>query len=128
MRIVTAAIDPELQEMHVPLSAAVMGEAAGEADFGARLVDSKGDLDVQGEDTDDDDDDDGEGRDRKETDDVLEGGVGDGYHVPPQLPEIDGLRWDRRKRDTSGGNGAAGGSGGLEKRAWVVCPGMGHIG
>jgi hypothetical protein len=127
--------------MHVPLSAAVMGEAAGEADFGARLVDSMGDLNVRGGKSADDDSDDGDDRDdgdddgddgtRKETNEMLEGGVGDGYHVPPPLPEIDGLRWDRRKRDNTsgGGNGTGGGSGGgLEKRAWVVCPGMGHIG
>ena len=43
VQIVTAAIDPELHEMHLPLHNLLMGEAAGEADFVVRFVEPDSD-------------------------------------------------------------------------------------
>lgn len=38
VRIVTAALDPELVEVHFPLLAGVSGEAAGDAEYASRVV------------------------------------------------------------------------------------------
>ena len=45
VQIVTAAIDTDLFEMHLPLTSLIMGEAAGEADFAVRWVDDSEDVD-----------------------------------------------------------------------------------
>ena len=39
IQVVTAAIDPDLHEMHFPLGNAVLGEAAGEGDYSVSLID-----------------------------------------------------------------------------------------
>lgn len=94
VRIVTAAIDPGLQEMHFPLNGLLLGEAAGEGDFGVRLIGDERPGAI-------DDDGDEEGaEDEKEE-------------------EMRRLRFSRTKRESVSVT---------EKRAWVVSPGMGHIG
>lgn len=83
VRIVTAALDSELKEVHLPLLAGVSGEAVGDADYGSRLVaraDSAEDVDPAGASA-------------------------------------------RMRRSGSGDGGVP-----KEKIAWVVRPGMGHIG
>jgi uridine kinase len=50
IRIVTAAIDPGLEEMHFPLNGLLLGEAAGEGDFGAQFIDERpGNIEREGE-------------------------------------------------------------------------------
>jgi uridine kinase len=93
IRIVTAAIDPGLEEMHFPLNGLLLGEAAGEGDFGAQFIDERpGNIEREGENE--------EEVDEKEA-------------------ERRRLRFSRTKRESVGVT---------EKRAWVVSPGMGHIG
>lgn len=96
IRIVTAAIDPGLHEMHFPLHGLLLGEAAGEGDFGVRLI---GDERPGGIGDDGDDEDEGEVNEKEE--------------------EMRRLKFSRTKRESVSVT---------EKRAWVVSPGMGHIG
>lgn len=101
IRIVTASIDPGLREMHLPLNGLVLGEAAGEGDFGAVLVGADGDdhrRTAGGEEDDDDE---------------------DGEEVNDREAEMRRLRFTRVKRESMSVT---------EKRVWVVSPGMGHIG
>lgn len=93
IRIVTASIDPGLTEMHLPLNGLVLGEAAGEGDFGAVLLGEDGQPSVKEE----------------EFDEV----------VSDREAEMRRLRFTREKRESVSVT---------EKRAWVVSPGMGHIG
>jgi uridine kinase len=93
IRIVTAAIDPGLEEMHFPLNGGlIMGEAAGEGDFGVQLIgDERPDaIDQKGDDV-----------------------------VDEKEEEMRRLKFSRAKRESVSVT---------EKRAWVVSPGMGHIG
>lgn len=89
-----------------------MGEAAGEADFAVRYVDESENGGTQDQVE--------SGEDRKAG---LEGlstdgkGAGDGFKMPERRTEE--LKFSRKKKDDEGGRG---------KRAWVVLPGMGHIG
>jgi len=93
VRIVTAAIDPGLEEMHFPLNGLLLGEAAGEGDFGAQFIDERpGNIGRQG---------------------------GDEEEVDEKEAEFRRLRFSRTKRESVSVT---------EKRAWVVSPGMGHIG
>ncbi|KAK8854574.1 uridine kinase [Kwoniella newhampshirensis] len=116
IHIVTAAIDPGLDEMHIPYnrSTLVLGESAGEADFAVRLID--GDLTTGGL----------EGE-REKVDDQREGVQSekelgaDRFKVPIKR-EMEELKFSRA-RERRGDDGAFG-----EKRAWVISPGMGHIG
>lgn len=160
MRIVTAAIDPDLQEMHVPLSTALMGEAAGEADFAVRVVPEQAapNVDVAASNTntntdvaaygDADADADVDSADAQlsglsleaqkgeaeaalpsgtKRDEDSEGALGalaGTPHAPKMSSVMDRLRWDRKRNEAPG----QGGEGLLEKRAWVIVPGMGHIG
>lgn len=82
--------------MHLPLNGLVLGEAAGEGDFGAVLIDSEAPHDLK-----DEEDDEGE----EEAND--------------RDAEMRKLRFTRTKRGSMSVT---------EKRAWVVSPGMGHIG
>jgi uridine kinase len=94
IRIVTAAIDPGLEEMHFPLNGLLLGEAAGEGDFGAQFIDERpGEI---------------------ERDDKQEGDA-----VDEKEAEVRRLKFSRTKRESVSVS---------EKRAWVVSPGMGHIG
>ncbi len=52
IKVVTAAIDNGLDEMHFPLFTLSMGEAVGEADFATRLVDDSEDIDDRDDDRD----------------------------------------------------------------------------
>lgn len=81
--------------MHLPLNGLVLGEAAGEGDFGAVLL---------GED--------GRPRDGREDEDYDE-------LLSDKEAEMKRLRFTREKRESVSIT---------EKRAWVVSPGMGHIG
>ena len=136
VKIVTAAIDPRLNEMHLPLTSLVMGEAAGEGDFGVRLVDhhfgengnehsqsgshsghradtrtqskSEKSADKQGEDADDQ----GDGIPLDLQENALEGFKLKSTTIGQRSTEE--LKFSRRHREstTSG-----------EKRVWVVSPG-----
>ncbi|RSH85620.1 Uridine kinase [Saitozyma podzolica] len=124
IRIVTAAIDPGLHEMHLPLTSLVMGEAAGEADFAVRLVDDTQDAEEA-------QDQDGTlgyaeytglGDMRAQLDLTLAGKkglVGEGFRVPVRKGTEELMFSRRHRRDTMPSS---------VKRAWVVSPGMGHIG
>jgi len=91
VRIVTAAVDPGLEEMHFPMNGLLLGEAAGEGDFGAQFIDERpGDIDEKAEDV-----------------------------VGEKEAEMRRLKFSRTKRESVSVT---------EKRAWVVSPGMGHIG
>lgn len=115
VRIVTASIDSGLHEMRLPLTNPVMGEAQGEADFAVRLVDSASGTsalrvapDVDGSSAAD------------VVDDQLAGGKAMVEGFKMHQPPTDTLRFSRRgRRETVSVT---------EKRAWVVSPGMGHIG
>jgi uridine kinase len=106
VQIVTAAIDAGLQEMHLPMMGLILGEAAGEADFAVRLVDAPEDVAAEGS------LDQLDGEERGD-----QAGMGDGFKLPATQAEQ--LKFSRKKRE----EGMA-----SEKRAWVVSPGMGHIG
>jgi uridine kinase len=93
IRIVTAAIDPGLEEMHFPMNGLLLGEAAGEGDFGASLIGDERPDEI----------------DREEQEEE----VGD------KEAEMRRLKFSRTKRESVSVT---------EKRAWVVSPGMGHIG
>lgn len=110
--IVTAAIDPGLHEMHLPLGSRMMGEAAGEADFAVRLVDDSEDAQ--------------EHEDAADATDIRPNGdfrnaiktehetTNEGFKVPIKK-EMQELQFSRRKRrDTMPLT---------EKRAWVITPG-----
>jgi uridine kinase len=127
VRIVTAAIDPGLHEMHLPLTSLVMGEAAGEADFAVRLVDDTQDAEeaqdqdgtlVRGqaydqgyaEYT-------GLGDMRAQLDLTLaekKGLAGEGFRVPVRKGTEELMFSRRHRRDTMPSS---------VKRAWVVSPG-----
>ncbi len=93
VRIVTAAIDDELDEVRLPVVAGhTLGEVSADGDFGARVVAMHDDV-IDFED---------EGGVDTPTGDALGNGVGVG------------LRFSRGVKK--------------EKIAWVVKPGMGHIG
>lgn len=171
VRIVTAAIDPDLQEMHVPLSTALMGEAAGEADFAVRVVSEQSsstaaasctrtgmrgemaslesehaapnvDVTVTEAEAEAEQEDDGDAatklstlsleaqKGEAEADQTKVQGVLGALAGEPHAPKLsaqsnmDRLRWDRKRHEAPG----AGGGEVLEKRAWVIVPGMGHIG
>lgn len=85
--------------MHLPLNGLVLGEAAGEGDFGAMLIGNDAPHDLK------DEQEDGEVKEEDE--------VGD------RDAEMRRLRFTRSKRESMSVT---------EKRAWVVSPGMGHIG
>lgn len=95
IRIVTAAIDPGLEEMHFPMNGLLLGEAAGEGDFGASLIGDERPDEID--------------HDREEQEEE----VGD------KEAEMRRLKFSRTKRESVSVT---------EKRAWVVSPGMGHIG
>ena len=150
--------------MHVPLSTALMGEAAGEADFEVRVVpehstergrrtvadisagvakgdeapDIDGDVGGQVAEAVSRNDETGQldgsalrdeaagssaGADGGECDSPLAALSGT-PHAPPSSTNMDRLRWDRKHNEQPGQVG----EGVLEKRAWVIVPGMGHIG
>lgn len=124
VQIVTAAIDEELREMHLPMRWQTMGEVAGEGDYAIRVFESERIDDV----------DEAEGQQSQlEAERAAEDGRGDLRNAlqldQDQLVKditksvgkmAEGLRFSRERRrdgeDTS------------EKRAWVIAPGMGHIG
>jgi uridine kinase len=81
--------------MHLPLNGLVLGEAAGEGDFGAVLVGNDVPHDLKDEDEDEE------------------------AEVNDRDAEMRRLRFTRTKRESMSVT---------EKRAWVVSPGMGHIG
>lgn len=112
VRIITAAIDDGLREMHLPLTSVVMGEAAGDADFAVRLVDDTEDIEDDGL-AENGREDWREGVEGLKTDGK---GAGDGFKMPERRTEE--LRFSRSKK----------GEERKEKRAWVVTPGFGHIG
>jgi uridine kinase len=169
VRIVTAAIDPDLQEMHVPLSTALMGEAAGEADFAVRVVSERSssippasgtrtgmrgemaslesehaapNVDVTVTEAEAEEENDGNAatqlstlsleaqKGEAEADQTKVQGVLGALAGEPHAPKLsaqsnmDRLRWDRKRHEAPG----AGAGEVLEKRAWVIVPGMGHIG
>lgn len=86
--------------MHLPLNGLVLGEAAGEGDFGAMLIGNDVPHDLKDEDEDD-------------------GKIGEGEEIHDRDAEMRRLRFTRTKRESMSVS---------EKRAWVVSPGMGHIG
>ncbi|KAK4685916.1 uridine kinase, partial [Tremellales sp. Uapishka_1] len=102
VQIVTAAIDPGLHEMHIPMSAlSAIGEGLGDADFGVRIVEEG----------------DGDEEDNEEENEDEDGEERFAVKVPNGTEE---LKFNRKKRRDSFTP--------REKRAWVVEPGMGHIG
>ncbi|WWD19289.1 uridine kinase [Kwoniella shandongensis] len=113
IHIVTAAIDPKLDEMHIPYnrSTLVLGESAGEADFAIRLVDES-------------DRDHGVDKDQEKPDNrdglKSEKELGAEKFRIPIKKDMETLKFSRSRagRDERVG----------EKRAWVISPGMGHIG
>jgi uridine kinase len=105
VQIVTAAIDTELHEMHLPLNKVIMGEAAGDADFAVRHVDGWGTSNDQEE---DDIEDNAEGEPLTEKGEK----IGDGFKLPTSQAEE--LKFSRKKKE----DGEA-----TAKRAWVVSPG-----
>lgn len=114
VKIVTAAVDTELYEMHLPMTGLIMGEAAGEADFAVRLVDAPqhGDEDgVQGYDINAESSRAPEESFVAEKDQEQEG-TGDGFRIP--ITPAEKLKFSRKKKE----EGAM-----SEKRAWVVSPG-----
>ncbi|WVF67596.1 uridine kinase [Kwoniella sp. CBS 6097] len=117
VQIVTASIDPGLDEMHIPYNAEslLVGQSAGEADFAVRVVD-----------------------DHPEQPDASAHGAGDDEHVDPRealktekelsaekfrVPVKKGTEELKFSREHKRNQSASG-----EKRAWVISPGMGHIG
>ena len=104
VKIVTAAIDTGLDEMHFPLSTLVMGEAVGEEDIATRLV-------GENEDADEDDEDDDE---MVKTQEEMSS---EGFRIPVKKGTED-LKFSRKKRTESTVR---------EKRAWVVSPGMDQV-
>ena len=134
--------------MHVPLSTALMGEvgeAAGEADFEVRVVTGERDptlavasgalgsentppnVDIPG--TEADTIQLGKLSLEEQKEEQAAGSLGalDGQPHATQASvgsPVDRFRWDRKRNDKPGqGAGEV-----LEKRAWVIVPGMGHIG
>jgi uridine kinase len=129
VRIVTAAIDPGLHEMHLPLTSLVMGEAAGEADFAVRLVDDTQDAEEAQDQYQDEtlvrrqDYDQGYaeytglGDMRAQLDLTLaekKGQAGEGFRVPIRKGTEELMFSRRHRRDTMPSS---------VKRAWVVSPG-----
>ncbi|KAL7422385.1 Uridine kinase [Cryptotrichosporon argae] len=113
VRIVTAAVDRGLEEMRFPLRAGptnpeAEAEADGEADFGVRIVAVDAQAppqDTQAE---------AEADDQRATLERPEAETGE-FKV--HVSELDALRFGRTQSAPA-----------TEKRAWVVSPGMGHIG
>jgi len=81
--------------MHFPMNGLLLGEAAGEGDFGASLIGDERPDEID--------------HDREEQEEE----VGD------KEAEMRRLKFSRTKRESVSVS---------EKRAWVVSPGMGHIG
>jgi uridine kinase len=108
VQVVTAAIDSELHEMHLPLNNLIMGEAAGEADFAVQIVDDSlaagpGDLPKH----------DAPLEDGTDVSSTLNGEEArDDFKLP--VTRAESLKFSRQKME----DGPA-----AEKRAWVVSPG-----
>lgn len=120
VRIVTAAIDDGLIEMHLPITSVVMGEAAGDADFAVKVVNDFQDVGDQG-----DENEGSEEGTRVDQEDWRAGVDGlktdgkadvEGFKMPEKRTEE--LKFSRKKK----------GDEGQEKRAWVISPGIGHVG
>lgn len=109
VKIVTAAIDTELHEMHLPMTGLILGEAAGEADFAVRLVDMP--EDVEGYDVNGESDEAADENSVQEKNAEQESG-GDGFKIP--VTPAEKLKFSRRKKEERVAS---------EKRAWVVSPG-----
>ncbi|WWD02096.1 uridine kinase [Kwoniella europaea PYCC6329] len=114
VKIVTASIDPELSEMHIPYNSdsLSLGEgpiSAGEADFATRTIPSTPSIGEE------------EAKEKQKPDprDALKTEAElSSNKFKVQVKETEKLKFSRvHKRGESG-----------EKRAWVISPGMGHIG
>ncbi|UOH82992.1 hypothetical protein LQV05_005705 [Cryptococcus neoformans] len=104
IQIVTAAIDPGLDEVKIPYvpGSLIMGEAAGEGDFAVRLVDQLGhEEDKKGDRV----------KDLLKTDEEM---AADGFKMNI-LKGTEGLKFSRKHKRTHSPTG--------EKRAWVISPG-----
>lgn len=104
IQIVTAAIDPGLDEVKIPYmpGSLMLGEAAGEGDFAVRLVDQLGHEEKKkGDDV----------KDLLKTDEEL---AADGFKVNV-LKGIEELKFSRKHKRANSSTG--------EKRAWVISPG-----
>ncbi|WWC90457.1 uridine kinase [Kwoniella dendrophila CBS 6074] len=111
VQIVTAAIDPELSEMRIPYdpSSLQLGESLGEADFATKTI-SHPNMNQSANDVGEKPD----PRDGLKTEQELSSN-----QFKIEVKDTDQLKFSRQhRRDHSGG----------EKRAWVISPGMGHIG
>lgn len=110
VKIVTAAIDTGLQEMHLPLGSLSLGEGegqgwAGDGDFAVRLVGDPSDLTEE------------------EEEEEKEGGR-EGYEVKREEEMLVGFKMPRRKVDSlKFSRGRKGDRELKEKRAWVISPG-----
>ncbi|KAE8541822.1 uridine kinase [Cryptococcus gattii VGV] len=104
IQIVTAAIDPGLDEVKIPYmpGSLMLGEAAGEGDFAVRLVDQFGHEEKKkGDDV----------KDLLKTDEEL---AADGFKMNV-LKGIEELKFSRKHKRANSSTG--------EKRAWVISPG-----
>lgn len=104
IQIVTAAIDPGLDEVKIPYmpGSLMLGEAAGEGDFAVRLVDQLGHEEKKkGDDV----------KDLLKTDEEL---AADGFKMNV-LKGIEELKFSRKQKRANSSTG--------EKRAWVISPG-----
>nr|KIR49283.1 uridine kinase [Cryptococcus bacillisporus CA1280] len=104
IQIVTAAIDPGLDEVKIPYmpGSLMLGEAAGEGDFAVRLVDQLGHEEKKkGNDV----------KDLLKTDEEL---AADGFKMNV-LKGIEELKFSRKQKRANSSTG--------EKRAWVISPG-----
>lgn len=104
IQIVTAAIDPGLDEVKIPYmpGSLIMGEAAGEGDFAVRLVDQLGhEEDKKGDRV----------KDLLKTDEEM---AADGFKMNI-LKGTEELKFSRKHKRTHSPTG--------EKRAWVISPG-----
>ena len=127
VRVVTAAIDSELHEMHFPLSNEVMGEAAGEADFIVRRVDGQLHQEPEVQESEQAD-----GLDHHQPEPIIKTESDVDHFKIPVRQDTEDLKFSRAHHvaETPG------------KRAWVISPGeyalpthphlltqgMGHIG
>ncbi|ORX38266.1 uridine kinase family-domain-containing protein [Kockovaella imperatae] len=142
VQVVTAAIDPDLYEMHLPLGNAVLGEAAGEGDYSITVVEHDT-LGLQRLNLKGDGGDSGfeagsslEGYriDNQNPNQVIDSdrpdsGSGSGFGErrdagqetwSPTKQQVEELKFSRDRKDSMKEV--------KQKRAWVVSPGMGHIG
>ncbi|KIR73277.1 uridine kinase [Cryptococcus deuterogattii CA1014] len=104
IQIVTAAIDPGLDEVKIPYmpGSLMLGEAAGEGDFAVRLVDQLGhEENKKGDNV----------KDLLKTDEEL---AADGFKMNV-LKGIEELKFSRKHKWANSSTG--------EKRAWVISPG-----